>query len=583
MTTSGVEAVKVGGEYWTGARDVTLALQEPVAKRAERTLAVASAGLGVTVGDAELDVRAHLEWRLSRGEVSQVSFNVPGAGDDLEVKGTSVLNWTKSGSRVDVDLLRPSRDRVALECSFTVGLGSGSSKLEIPKIEPLGAFRTEASLQLARDGDLEVVPELNGWEALPAAKLPQWGSDLVRGTPTAAYLASRAGLGGTLGLYQFTPVSGPPVLVDVAAFTGATSRDGRLLMRAHYQVRNDRGAFLRIVPPDGSRIIGIRVAGEVALPVTDEGLGWLIPLQRSVETVEGLLSFPVEVILLGENGDWDVKDERYLALPTLDAPVAVSRLTLHLPPGWESQMEDGEDEVVTDFSEGEGITYGFAVGEAEAAKADQLFQEAVSAWMSNEFDEGQDLLDELSSMGANNANIDRLQSNFDLVAGEDVDDTSAVAASRRVKEQARARAREEEEEYEEYVQAAQELYERGESEELERTLGKALKIGRKLEQLEQKESVETQMNNEALFVLLEKDKQRQEAKKKLVEVAREPSKPRKSYSTFDEVVIDFEDTTVAGELLMPDFNDGKNLLKDLLIEEEIEGREWDSMLEGLGY
>ena len=49
----------------------------------------------------------------------------------------------------------------------------------------------------------------------------------------------------------------------------------------------------------------------------------------------------------------------------LDAPIAGSRLTLHLPPGYRSRKRPGDGDVVAAFTRGEGITYGLGVGEVD--------------------------------------------------------------------------------------------------------------------------------------------------------------------------------------------------------------------------
>ncbi|MBW2255020.1 MAG: hypothetical protein JRI25_10535 [Deltaproteobacteria bacterium] len=276
----------------------------------------------------------------------------------------------------------------------------------------------------------------------------------------------------------------------MASYTVATTEEGRLLGRAHYEVRNERAAHLRVLPPEGSRIIGVRVGGETALPISDGGLGWLVPLLRSVETVEGLLSFPVEVTLLGEEAPWDPRVERRLALPVVDAPIALSRVTVYLPPGYRNRRHAGEGDVVEAFTEGQGITYGFGVGEVGAAKADALFQQAVSSWMANEFDNAQGWLDELEEMGAESENIERLQSNIDLVEGRFQADGAVVVQERRVREQARARALKKEQDQGDYERQAEEAYRAGDLESAEVYFQSALEIGKTLEKLEQEEAVE---------------------------------------------------------------------------------------------
>lgn len=507
----------LGGWLWTGAEAVAFRMRDPDRVAPPRkTLAVAHAGVGLTVGDGELRGRAHLQWEIRHGELEQVRASIRDLGDDLVVEGPLVSSWRKSGDTLEVDLSAPAQGRVDLQLSWTRSVPAGDeSSLPIPRIEP-DAWRTESSLQVARDGELEVIPQATGWTAVAASALPDWGRGLVEGTPAAAYQRSQAGDPGSLDLLRFVPVSGPPTVVDVATYTMATTREGRVLMRARYDLRNDRGANLTVVPPPGLTIVGARVASKTALPSrTPEG-AWRIPLARSLETVEGLLSFPVEVILLGEQDEWDRREQRELTLPTLDAPIAASHVTVYLPPQYSSRLEVGERNVVDDFSRGEGLTYGHAAGDKEA-QADALFQEAVEGYLSNDFDGAQGKLAELEQLGVDNKNMARLQSNLDLIEGKDEakqeQDAGEVALRRRVKEQAKARAIEQFAEQEELIAQAASSASAGNYEEAEIQYKQALDIGDTLAKLEQTESVEQQVVNQSVATKLKAVGRKKKGKK----------------------------------------------------------------------
>ena len=514
----------------------------PEAAAEGEALVVASAGIGLTVGDAAVQVRARLRWQVRRGQVERVSVQVPGVGADLEVSGVGVRAWRRSGDRIEVELQAPLRDRLDLEVRWSASIARASeSSFAVPRIEPEGVWRTEAAVQIARDGEVEVVPELAGWTAVPAAALPGWARDLVEGTPTAAYASGEA-RGGRLDLLRFEPEPGPAAVIDVADYTIAASHEGRLLIRGLLEVRNERASHLRITPPPGTRIVGVRVGAEAALPARERGGGgaWRVPLRRSVETVKGALSFPVEVILIGEDTPWRRRERRRLTLPTLSAPVAVTRLTLHLPPGYTSRLGPGDGDVVRDFDRGEGITYGFGSGEVGAAEADARFQQAVDAWLKNDFDAAQRELDALRGMGARSDNIDRLQANLDVVSGGE-GRRGEGSVERRIKEQARARASAELQEQAEVERRAEEYRQVGDYERAEQEYSRALEIGEKLAKLEQAESVEQKARNVAISAGLAS------AKKKAKE--RGPRRPAKAGSSavvdsFDE---DLAEAVVAAQ------------------------------------
>lgn len=482
---------------WSGAPHLGLELRDPSSTQpARETLAVAYAGVGLTVGDAEVRGRAHVQWELRRGALERVRIDVAGLGDDLTVEGRDLSTWSRSGDALEVELKAPATGRVDLELRWTQAVPAGDeAQLPLPRIEPQ-AWRSESSLQLARDGELEVIPAIEEGTAIAAAALPTWGQGLVEGTPSAAYQRAGSSTRGHLDLLRFVPVPGPPSVIDVATYTIATTDEGRVLMKAHYDLRNDRGAHLTVRPPPGLRIIGARVGLDTALPSRDEDGAWRIPLRRSLETVDGLLSFPVEVILLGEQEPWQRRERRELPLPTLDAPIAAARATLYLPPRYRSRIEQGERNVVDEFAQGEGLTYGRGVGNDEATLADALFEQAVQGYLENDFEAAQAKLEEIQSLGVSNANMARLQSNIDVIEGkQEAKGKGDVTLQRRVKEQARARASEDFRQQEALIAEAESAAHAGDYAQAEAQYQAALELGGKLAKLEQAESVEQEARN----------------------------------------------------------------------------------------
>ena len=536
LNGNGSPVLEVDELFWTGAKRLTVALHEPrAAVKNDSLLAKGRVGLGLTVGEAEIAGKAHLEWRITRGQMTEVSFSAKGLGADLAVEGPAVSSWRRQGNQVQVTLREAVEGLVSLDLNWTAPLPKDEEALVLlPQIRLEQTFSNESALQLARDGDLEVLPDLPGWQAVAASQLPEWSQGLVAGTPSAAYTSSARGTTGSLSTLKFTPVSGPATLIDVAAYTIAATELGRSLTRAHLSVRNDRGSHLRVIPPPGSTLVGVRVANEMVTPVTDDSSGWLVPLTRSVETVDGLLSFSVEVILLGESSDWESRVNRQVLFPSFDAPVAASRVSLHLPPGFDSLMDADDPNVVTEFSEGGGLTYGLAANDGKVAEADNLFQEAVSAWVNNDFDAVQQNLDELRSIGADNKNMQRLQSNVDLVLAPVPEKTAAAAAApkpkpssgsgrvaleRRIKEQARARADKDVQRQEVMLEEAEEAYLAGDYEAAEATYNQALDIGGMLEKLEQDEAVETKSQNMAISSRLDSISKKKKEKAKVEKLA----------------------------------------------------------------
>jgi len=376
---------------------------------------------------------------------------------------------------------------------------------------------TRAALQLARSGDVEVLPTLTGWTPTASTELAPWARGLVDGTPTASWVGSGRS-GGSLALLRYVPLQGPEIVVDVAEVLLATSRDGRVLLRARYEVSNERASVLRVHLPDDARLLALRVGDQPVATTFDRDGALRIPLRRSIESLGGLLSFPVELAILVQGAPWTRRELRDVPLPVVEAPVAILRTTAHLPPGhrpWRTHRLDGH---VDDFTRGEGITYGIQVRtEADrdkVAQADAIFGEAVRAWETNSFEEAQGLLDELGALGAGNENVAKLQGNLSLLLEDEEEDgdvetddapasTQSVVLARRVKDQAKAKAGAEERAWEEAQREAERSYRAGDYARAEEEAEKALELGRKLERYEQKESAEVSTRNAKVGKVLE--------------------------------------------------------------------------------
>ncbi|MCX4244503.1 hypothetical protein [Paraliomyxa miuraensis] len=534
-----------GGGLSTGSAGLELRAKVPE-PRDRGPLVVASVGLGLTVGDAEVTGRARVRWEIRQGSRESLSLSVAGVGEDLTVEGAQVASWRREGGQVLVELGAETTGLVDLDLRWTVAAPAGAeATVAMPSIVPQHVFRSPCAMQVARDGEVDVRPELSrGWRAVPSALVPAWAEGLVEGTPTAAFVRSRVveGGGDSLSLLRLEPVPGPPVVVDVADLRVAVTEEGRMLMRVRYELRNERASHLLLTPPPGMELLGVEVAGRRVRPGRAEGGGLWIPLKRSLETIEGLVTVPVTVALIGRGeAAWARRERRELPLPVVDAPVNVQRITLHLPPRYRNRVQAGDGAVVDGFDRGEEVGYGLWDPQ-QVARADRVFSEAVEAWNANEFERAQALLDQLGMLGAGGAaNVRGLQANVELVRprepeepepapesatvyhfeDDDIDgqtyfedeladyDRASISAApakkaqssaleRRIRARARARSSDKKASFEGRKQKAKKLKAEGNYEAAAAEYREALEESKELRRLEDEESVEYDFEAEAL-------------------------------------------------------------------------------------
>ncbi len=497
--------------FVTGATDLRIEPRQSSAATRD-TVTVGRSAVGLTVGDASITGYARASWIVRRGALDRVALQARGLGADLEVLGDNVERWSRQGDRITVELKAPSNEAVHLQLRWTNPISTGSeSTLPIPSLALEDTLSHEATLELARDGEVDAVPRAPGWTPLASQQLPDWGRGLIRGAATAAYRRGNATTGeaGQLELFRFEPVPGPQVVVDIADVTVTTAASGRTLMSARYEITNERADALEITPPPHARLVGAWIAGR-RVTVARVGERLRIPLPRSIETVDGLLGFPLLVAFMGESPTWKRSEHRQLPLPKVQAPVNVARVTLRLPRHYRSRLQPGDDpRVVSAFTRGEEVAYGLDNADL-IATADVIYRDAIDAWNANDFERARQRLGELEQIGAKSTHQEGLEGNVSMVLTGPLAAAPAIRGKRsregeteeqlerRIRAQARARAGKLRADQRQHKVKAQALKDAGRYEEAADEYEQAAAATQTLRQLDEDESYEYQFEAEEL-------------------------------------------------------------------------------------
>ncbi len=512
-----------------------------------RVITVESA-TAVSFDESGLEGHATLRYRVTHGSVEQVSFDLAGRPDSVQVSGPAVLEHAVRGQRVDVRLARPMEGSFQLQVAFRSPPPGDDQAHPAPLVSPQGVFEHTGWLTIARADTAMLVPEpKSGLAPVPGSSLPDWATGLVPGTPVVSYELSGRSQALSYRLLSYDPVAAPPTVVDEARYQLAATEHGRVLMKARYTVRNDRNQYLRLQPPAGFEVLGVRVAGQVRQPVAD-GDSIYIPLEKSVESLQGLISFPVDVYLLGDEAPWERKGNRSLRTPAVDAPVAYARWEVFLPIDVEWDEVSGLPRQVQDWTSSENsLEYGRAVespdvadlggwdeeeeeeGESTFRQAQsprrglrgrnkeeaqpatpsvssayrdeanedasiEYFNQAYQAYNANDFDQAQRYLEQSLQLDPGNASAHALLGNVGVVMGKDAEQGQGdETQARRVRELARARAVDDELEQKQVQRKAEEALRAGDLEVAERELERLEEMTRDLSRLEQSESVEQRL------------------------------------------------------------------------------------------
>jgi hypothetical protein len=434
-----------------------------------------------------LRVDSLLRWRILRGSAARLTFDAAGL-DELEVTGAAVASWRKEGSRV---IIEPRGEATGLFVVRVAGrVAIGKDERTVPTPEPGGVIRTDRYVTMYRSDLGELIPTQMP-TSVPLAALPAWAANLADGVPLAAWHGPQPVrvLGNSADTLQ-----GPDTVVTQARYILATAQEGRAGLRMVLRVRNERRQYLRVQPPPGWKPVVVRVGNQPVSWLSDGAGGLYIPLEKSIETVRGLLSFPVDVEWVARDlAPWARKGDMTLTVPSLDAPVQQAEWEVHLPRGYKAirPPAPGRDRVLlaTDLRDElvEEETEAQAARRARIDTVSSALDNASSAYKDNDFHTAQRWLDAARAVDESNEEVALLQENLDVLTGSSMKNDKA---SRRVKELAKAKTSGKAAQQQVVEKEAEYAYRSGDYERAEQKLEEALALATELQQTEQQESVE---------------------------------------------------------------------------------------------
>ncbi|NOY25187.1 MAG: M1 family metallopeptidase [Oligoflexia bacterium] len=439
-----------GGFDLLGASQLDLRWRAPAPLAPRPQVVRAQIVTALRVDTAGIQASARVHATVLHQPTDQLQIRLPPV-DDLNIEGPAVAGFHRVGDRVIVQLSRPLDGRIDLSLSYRApppAPDGSPAPLAVP-VTTSGHLDSGFVTVLAGDQGTVVPTAGKGLAGVPSARVPDWGRGLVPGTTVSTMAVTAASSELLLRVLDLTPVDSPATFVDQARFEVAYAAHGRALLRCRYQVRNDRSQYLGLSLPPGAVPLGVRVAGTVVQPVRD-GDRLFIPLEKSVETLTGLVTFPVELSLLLDQEPWQRHGNRILSVPAVDAPVADARWEIVLPPGANSRRLVGDPTVVDAWTEGgRSLAIGRAVSlgslslaeeDAQDARREQsqdAWNQAYRAYQGNDFDTSRAMLERSLELNSDNQAAQDLLGNVDVLleGGEGRDDDQA----RRVRAMARAK------------------------------------------------------------------------------------------------------------------------------------------------
>ena len=344
--------------------DVTWQKPQPVVHRAAQI--ESAADIGWTLAEGVHQVRAVLALRLWGGEVAELTVDLPAGADRVSITGPDVREVQVSGGAARVFLRGPITQRTRLSVAFESPRAK-TGRMSLPAFGVRSASQRGGTLAIA-GGAGAVLLEMDSPGLAPMAihDLPDAVRGLLAAAPVYAYQLSGGAWEARIDAVDMAEFPVRETLVDSALYTMLYRPDGSIMTKVLYEVRNRGQQYMKVDLPQGARLLVARVAEQQKNLARGPGETVFVPLEKSVLTTAGLISFPVELVYLTKGPPLARQGRLSLPLPRTDLPVAYARCALEVPEGLSVRRWQGTLREVPSWS-GETAELEFEYGRGHLA------------------------------------------------------------------------------------------------------------------------------------------------------------------------------------------------------------------------
>ena len=341
--------------------------QQPLRFRATVTSVV---GLGEEISSIVTTIRADVQQGVAR----EITLAVPAGVVINQVVGATVADWETTNGQLRVRFIDPVIDAVSFEVQAESRLPA-QGDVAIPLLRIPAAEREGGGVALSVLGAGEIEKHLvRGLEAADVSDLAYAIAGRESPSMVAFRLRPIAGADPrslSVAVKRYTPQAVLVANIEEARYRALASEDGRLLIEAHYAVRNNQRSFLKITLPPGATLWSASVAGKAVRPGVAERDAVLLALEKG-RAGQDAPSFAVRITYLQAIDSWEGKAPARLTLPALDLPISRTGVEFHYSPRFRVELQPGAFRIESDpgvFADAlrlNGSHGGFGVGASYA-------------------------------------------------------------------------------------------------------------------------------------------------------------------------------------------------------------------------
>jgi len=285
-----------------------------------------------TVGEKFLSANALLAVDILGGPCDQMTFLLPRGADKLKLSGPAVRDFRMADDQLTIFLRERMTGRTDISVSFDVPRQAGDTVV-CPSLNMENGRLDAGGWILVINDTPGILLESSTAGTQPVSDLdvppPVLGQ--VKGKPLYLYKTTIRGAEPAFDVVTKTPFPIVDTIADRAEIQVVVQPGGEEITRIRYSIRNNGRQFLSMNLPAGSELLFAEVDHK-ACKVSKEKKTNLIPLAKSIQTLGGLIPFPVEIIYCRQTPAIQDRASHLVDLPELpDVPVAVAKVTVYHP------------------------------------------------------------------------------------------------------------------------------------------------------------------------------------------------------------------------------------------------------------
>ena len=295
------------------------------------------------LGEGAQEVHACLDVRIVGGERDSIVIQFPAGADRVQITGPDVREFRAVGRSATVHLKGEITGATQLSVRFAIPWLTDRGRTNLTGFGIQGGRLRGGALVISSGVDGVVLQEeARGLAELEPWRVPPEAASLSVGPPLLAYAFTGADWQAGVDVVSVSELPVRETLIDEASYTVLLCPDGMTMHKVGFRVRNRNRQFLKLgLPESAGRLVLARVSEQpVVVSRTPDG-ELLIPLDKSVETIAGAVSFPVEIVFLSRTAPLDREGRLRLALARADIPSAQAHCTVFVPRGFRTQRWEG--------------------------------------------------------------------------------------------------------------------------------------------------------------------------------------------------------------------------------------------------